>query len=350
MASLILGAVMKRYLNTLFITTQKTYLRKELDTLIVKSPNAKTRLPLLNYESIVCFGNIIASPFLIAACMEKGINISFLSEYGKFLWRAQGKTHGNVVLRRAHYRLADDEEKSLSISKNMIIGKTANSLNVLDRAIRDHANKINSDKVVKVSEFLKTSIDNILSCQMADSLRGVEGDIARNYFSVFDEMILKQKDDFSFDGRNRRPPLDKVNAMLSFGYTLLHHNMVSALESVGLDSAVGFFHTDRSGRMSLAFDLMEEFRAFFVDRLVLTLINREQIRSSHFEQQGSGAVLLNDKGRKIFLNAFQEKKKEVITHPFINQKMHIGILFHIQAQLLARYIRGDIDEYPPYFW
>ncbi len=341
---------MKRYLNTLFITTQKTYLKKELDTLIVKSPSGKTRLPLLTLESIMCFGNIMASPFLIAACMEKGINISFLTEYGKFMWRAVGKTNGNVVLRRQHYRLADDEEKSLLVAKNMLIGKTTNSHRVLERAIADHAHKIDSDKVGKALELLNSSIDNINLWTTADSLRGVEGDIARNYFSVFNEMILKQKDDFIFDGRNRRPPLDRVNAMLSFGYTLLHHNMISSLESVGLDSAVGFFHTDRSGRMSLALDLMEEFRAFFVDRLILTLINRQEIRASHFEEQGSGAVILNDKGRKIFLNAFQEKKKEVITHPLLNEKMHIGILFHVQAQLLARYIRGDTDAYPPYFW
>ncbi len=341
---------MKRYLNTLFITTQKTYLKKELDTIVLKSPNGKTRLPLLTFESIMCFGNISASPYLIASCIEKGINISFLTEYGKFMWRAHGKTHGNVVLRRAHYRLADDDEKSLSIAKNMIIGKTTNSRNVLDRAIRDHADKIDCDKVGKALEFLRSSIDSINNCTTAESLRGIEGDIARNYFSTFDELILKQKDDFIFDGRNRRPPLDMVNAMLSFGYTILHHNMISALEAVGLDSAVGFFHSDRSGRMSLALDLMEEFRAFFVDRLVLNLINRQEIRASHFEQQGSGAVVFNEKGKKIFLNAFQEKKREVITHPYINEKMHIGILFHIQAQLLARYIRGDMDAYPPYFW
>lgn len=341
---------MKRYLSTLFITTQKTYLKKQLDTIVVKRADGVKidPLPLLNYESIVCFGNISASPFLIGACIEKGINISFLSEYGKFLWRASGKTHGNVVLRRQHYRLADDEAKSLSIAKNMIIGKTSNSYRVLERAISDHANKIDSDKVYKVMEFLKASFENINTCTNFDSLRGVEGDIARNYFSVFNEMILKQKDDFIFDGRNRRPPLDKVNAMLSLGYTLLHSSMVSALETVGLDSAVGFFHADRSGRMSLALDLMEEFRAFFVDRLVLTLINRGEIQASHFEEQGSGAVLLNEKGRKIFLNAFHKKKGEVITHPYTNEKMHIGILFHVQAQLLARYIRGDMDAYPPY--
>lgn len=341
---------MKRFLNTLFITTQKTYLKKELDTIIVKNENGKTRIPLLMLESIICFGNILASPFLIGACMEKGISVSFLTEYGKFLWRAQGKTHGNIVLRRAHYRLADDTEKSLSVAKNMMLAKTMNSKIVLDRALRDHKEKIDVHKIETSSQFLKDSIDKITTCTNINTLRGFEGDIARNYFSVFDDLILQQKDTFNFAGRNRRPPLDRVNAMLSFGYTILHHNMISVLETVGLDSAVGFFHRDRSGRMSLALDLLEEFRAFFIDRLVLTLINRNEITEKHFEKQISGAVLLNDTGRKIFLNAYQEKKKEVVEHPFIGEKMHIGILFHIQAMLLARFIRGDIDEYPPYFW
>ncbi len=240
---------MKRFLNTLFIQTQKTYIKKELDTIIIVNENGKVRIPLLTLESIICFGNVMASPFLISACLERGISISFLTEYGRFMWRGQGKTHGNVVLRRAHYRLADDKEKSLLVAKNMIIAKTHNSKVALERAIRDHGESVDRERIKFISLGLKNSIDKIYECKNIDSLRGVEGDIARNYFSVFNELIVKQKSDFIFNGRNRRPPLDRVNAMLSFGYTILHHNMISALETVGLDSAVGFFHRDQKNAL-----------------------------------------------------------------------------------------------------
>lgn len=342
---------MQRFLNTLYVTTQKAYLHKKGEAVeILLNDQRLASIPLINLDSIVCFGNIHVSPFLLGAASEHNITISFLSEYGKFLARSQGPVAGNVLLRKAQYRISDDEDQSLKVARYFITGKIANQKTVLQRAIRDHREKVDVARISSAIDELNQSLNRIDHVSDLDALRGVEGDAAEAYFSVFDELITSQKEGFSFKGRNRRPPLDNVNAMLSFVYTLLYHDMISALECVGLDPAVGFLHRDRPGRLSLALDLMEEFRAFFADRLVLSLINRNEVTVDQFETSASTAVLMNDVSRRTCIKAYQKKKEVAINHPYIDQKMHLAILFHTQARLLARYIRGDIDGYPVYLW
>lgn len=342
---------MQRFLNTLYITTQKTYLHKKGDAVeVILEDKVIADIPLITLDSIVCFGNISVSPFLLGACPEHNVTISFLSEFGKFLARVQGPVAGNVLLRKAQYRISDDEEKSAQIAKYFIAGKIANQKTVLQRVIRDHKDKIDVDRIEKAILELNKALDKLEQQNDLDKLRGIEGDAAESYFSVFNEMIISQKDDFKFEGRNRRPPLDNVNALLSYVYTLLYHDMISALEVIGLDPAVGFLHRDRPGRLSLALDLVEEFRAFFADRLVLNLINRKEITGNQFIKTASGAIVMDDSARKTVITAYQKKKEVVVTHPYVEKKMHLAILFHTQAQLLARYIRGDIDGYPAYIY
>lgn len=342
---------MQRFLNTLYVTTQKTYLHKKGEAIeVIVNDNVFASIPMINLDSIVCFGNIYVSPFLLGACPEHNITISFLSETGKYLARVQGPVAGNVLLRKQQYRISDDKSKSLDAARYFIIGKIANQKTVLQRAMRDHAEKIDSEKIKDIINVLNINIDKIEKINDLEKLRGIEGDSAEKYFSVFDELITSQKDDFKFTGRNRRPPLDNVNAMLSYTYTLLYHDMISSLECVGLDPAVGFLHRDRPGRLSLALDLMEEFRPFFADRIVLSLINRKEVSKNDFEITASGAVIMKDEARKKLVTTYQKKKETIITHPFVDKKMHTAILFHTQARLLARFIRGDIDGYPVYLW
>ncbi len=342
---------MQRFLNTLYVTTQKSYLHKKGEAVeIIVGDEVKARIPLITLDSIVCFGNISVSPFLLGACPEKNITISMLSETGQFLARVQGPVAGNVLLRKAQYRLSDDKVQSAKVAKYFITGKIANQKTVLQRAVRDHSKKIDELKVKSAIAILNNNITKIEGECDLDKLRGIEGDSAEAYFSVFDELIVSQKDSFRFTGRNRRPPLDNVNAMLSYVYTLLYHDMISALECSGLDPAVGFLHRDRPGRLSLALDLMEEFRSFFADRLVLSLINLNEVSPPQFETSASNAVIMNDESRKTLITAYQKKKEVVVNHPYVEKKMHLAILFHTQARLLARFIRGDIDGYPVYIW
>lgn len=342
---------MKKYLNTLFVTTQGAYLSKEGETVVV-SVEKETRLqvPIHTLGGIVCFGNVGMSPFLMGFCAENNVAVSFLTEYGKFLARIHGKTNGNVLLRREQYRRADDLGFCADVARNVIIGKVCNARTVLQRALRDHSDKINSSDLETTVRRLGTVIDGINKVRELDLLRGIEGDSARAYFEVFDHLIVSQKDDFKFDERNRRPPLDNVNCLLSFIYTLLMHDVRSALEGVGLDSYVGFLHRDRPGRASLALDMMEEFRPFVADRLVLSLINRSQVNAKSFKKSKTGAVIMNDDARKNVLVSYQKRKQEEIFHPYLNESVQIGLLFHIQAMLLARYLRGDLDGYPPFIW
>lgn len=342
---------MKKHLNTLFITTQGAYLSKEGETVLVRVENdVRLRMPIHMIGGIVCFGNVLCSPFLLGFCAERDVTVSFLSEHGRFLARVQGPVSGNVLLRRTQYRKSDDREASAGIARNLLIGKLANCRIVLQRALRDHAEKVNVQALTDAASGLTLCIERLDREPDLDALRGIEGNGASLYFGVFDELITAQKEDFTFQERNRRPPLDNVNALLSFVYTLVMHDVRSALESTGLDPAVGFLHRDRPGRPGLALDMMEEFRPFLADRLVLSLINLKKIRGSGFRKSESGAVTMSDETRKEVLVSYQNRKQEEIVHPFLDEKVNVGMLFHVQALLFARTLRGDLDGYPPFIW
>ena len=342
---------MKKLLNTLFVTTQGAYLSKEGETVLVNvEREVRLRLPIHTLDGIVCFGNVLCSPFLLGMCAERDVSVSFLTEQGRFMACVRGPVSGNVLLRREQYRKADDMDMSSAIARSILTGKFANCRAVLQRALRDHDGKIQTGVIRQTSAKIKEAIRQVRSDLPLDVVRGIEGDTARAYFSVFDHLIVAQKDGFMFKGRNKRPPLDNVNCLLSFLYTLVMHDARSALESVGLDPSVGFLHRDRPGRHGLALDLMEEFRPFLADRLTISLINLMQVKEKGFQKSESGAVLMNDDTRKAVLVAYQQRKQEEIEHPFIGEKMPIGLLFFMQALLLARFIRGDIDGYPTFIW
>ena len=342
---------MKKLLNTLYITSPGKYISLDGENIVVSEKEEELmRLPMHNIEAIITFGYAGASPALMGACSERNISISFLTPSGRFLARVTGRQRGNILLRREQYRIAGNEEESFKIAKNCIIGKLYNSKWVLERTCRDYPMRVDKNKLKDVSEKLSAAMIGAKNAESADYLRGIEGKAASDYFSVFDEMILQQKSDFSFSSRTRRPPLDPINAMLSFAYSLLTGMCSSALESVGLDPYEGFFHTERPGRASLALDMVEELRSVMADRFVLTLINKRIADPSCFVKKESGAVIMTDSFRKTFLSHWQSKKQEVITHPFLDEKVEWGMVPFAQALLLARYIRGDLDEYPPFFW
>lgn len=342
---------MRKLLNTLYVTSQDSYLALENENVVVwQDDERKGQYPLLMLEGIVSFSYKGVSPALMGECTQRGISLCFMTQRGRFLARVCGESRGNVLLRKQQYRVSDDENTSCQVARNFIFGKVYNSRWVLERTLRDHALRIDNDKVKKASIQLADQLDALRICNDLNSLRGMEGELSARYFSVLDDLILNQKDSFSFDGRNRRPPQDNVNAMLSFLYTVLAHDCASALESVGLDAYVGFMHRDRPGRESLALDLMEELRPVFVDRFVLTLINTREIQAKHFQRQAGGVVLMTDEGRKVILTAWQNRKKEEITHPYLKEKMPWGLVPYVQALLLARCLRGDLDGYPPFLW
>ncbi|HDO26047.1 MAG TPA: type I-C CRISPR-associated endonuclease Cas1 [Nitrospirae bacterium] len=342
---------MKRHLNTLFVTTQGAYLSKEGETVVVKvDGEVRMRLPVHTIGGIVCFGQISCSPFLMGYCAKQNVAISFLSINGRFLAKVQGPVAGNVLLRREQYRRADDETFSADIARSVITGKLANTRTVLKRFLRDHSDKPGADDIMQASKLITSSLRRVENEESLDVMRGLEGDAAHTYFNVFDNLITSQKENFFFKERNRRPPLDRVNCLLSFLYTIVMHDVRSALETVGLDPAVGFLHRDRPGRYGLALDLMEEFRPFFADRLVLSLVNLSQVKAKGFDEKENGAVLMDDDTRKEVLVAYQTRKQDEIIHPFLNEKVTIGLLFHTQALLFARYLRGDLEAYPPFIW
>ena len=342
---------MKRLLNTLYVTSQGSYLSKEGETVSISIDHEqKLRLPIHTLDGIVCFGQVACSPPLMGFCAERNVSLTFLTENGKFLARVQGPVSGNVLLRREQYRRADDPEFSATVARVIVCAKIANSRNVVMRAARENPEPNRSTPLRLAGENLARLLGELRTPLPLEIVRGKEGEAAKIYFGQFDHLITTQKDDFKFTSRNRRPPLDNVNALLSFLYTLLAHDVRSALEGVGLDPAVGYLHRDRPGRPGLALDLMEEFRPILADRLVLSLINRQQIRASGFKTTETGAVIMDDETRKEVLVAYQKRKQEEIMHPFLGEKVLVGLLPHIQSLLFARFIRGDLDGYPPLFW
>jgi CRISPR-associated protein Cas1 len=342
---------MKRHLNTLYVTTQGAYLAREGEAVLVRQKDVLLlRVPIHTLGGIVCFGQIGFSPFLVGLCGERGVAVSFLTERGRFLARMEGPTSGNVLLRREQYRRADDPAASAALARSVIAAKIANSRTVLLRALRDRPDSAGAEVLKAAAAQMGQHLAALKEGVPLDTLRGLEGTAARVYFEVFDELITQQKESFFFRQRSRRPPLDNVNALLSFLYTLLRHDVEAALETVGLDPAVGFLHRDRPGRASLALDLMEEQRAFLADRLALSLVNLRQIDAAGFRTDESGGVVMDDATRKTVLVAYQTRKQEEIVHPFLAEKTTVGLLPHLQAALLARHLRADLDGYPPFVW
>lgn len=342
---------MRQLLNTLFITSEDVYSSLDGENIVIKRDGGEiARFPLHTLQAIICFSYLGASPALMGYCAEHQIQLTFCRPNGRFLCRISGPSHGNVLLRREQYRAADDPAESCRIARGLIFGKVSNARSSLDRTRRDHGLRIDCDKFSKASAHLKNLLPELLKTTEPDTLRGMEGAAASVYFNCFDDMILQDKEHFYFRGRSRRPPLDRVNALLSFVYTLLSADCASALEAVGLDAYVGFLHRDRPGRTSMAQDLMEELRPCMADRFVLTLINNRIISEHDFTIQENGAVLMSDEARRTVLKQWQTRKKDVILHPYLKEKLPWGLVPYVQALLLARYLRGDLDGYPPFLW
>jgi CRISP-associated protein Cas1 len=342
---------MKKLANVLYVTIPEAYLSLDGENVVIKKEEkVAMRLPLHNLENIVCFSYLGASPALMSACVERNVGLCFLTPHGRFQARVTGKVKGNVLLRKKQYAVSTCEAESVPIAASFLLGKIANGRKVLERALRDHALMVDVEALRQASAALKVMLQTIPTCATTAELMGFEGSAAKTYFGVFNQLILQGRDDFPFNGRSRRPPLDNVNALLSFLYTLLVNEVSSALETVGLDPYVGFLHRDRPGRPSLALDLMEELRPVFADRLALSLINRKQIGGKGFTQKESGGVIMDDETRKTVLTAWQERKKEHLLHPYLKERIPFGLIPYVQALLLARCLRGDLDAYPPFFW
>ncbi|MBF0305446.1 MAG: type I-C CRISPR-associated endonuclease Cas1 [Alphaproteobacteria bacterium] len=345
---------MRRHLNTLFVTTEGAWLRKDGANLVVEVGGAeRARFPIHMLDGVVCLGRVGMSPPRMGHCADEGVTVSFLAESGRFLARVEGERSGNVLLRRRQYRLADDPAACARIADAMVAAKIANQRTVLRRALRDHAGAVEAGRQARLDDAQRRLTEMARRAAVSETLevvRGCEGDAASAYFGVFDILIRRDEEAFRFTGRNRRPPLDACNALLSFVYAMLGHDCRSALESVGLDPQVGFLHRDRPGRAGLALDLMEEFRPVLADRLVLSLINRRQIGPTDFVTHEGGAVTLTDETRKTVLTAWQDRKRDEITHPFLEEKVTLGLVPQLQARLLARHLRDDLDGYPPFVW
>lgn len=342
---------MRQLLNTLYILSENSYLSLDGENIVISQNKTELqRVPLHRLESIVCFSYSGASPALMGKCARLGIDLSFFDPHGRFLARTVGEERGNVLLRQTQYRIADSETESCRYARYFILGKVYNARWVLERATRDHPQRVPVEQLKRTSSQLAAALPLIEQCEDADQLRGLEGEAAQRYFDCFDSLILQQHDSFAFTGRSRRPPLDNINALLSFAYSLLAVDCASALQSVGLDPYVGFLHRARPGRRSLALDLMEELRTVYADRFVLSCVNQKIVTPKHFQAQENGAVLLTDEGRRAFLAAWQNRKKETISHPFLGEKIPWGLVPYVQALLLARTLRGDLELYPPFFW
>ncbi len=342
---------MRHLQNTLYVTSKDSYLSLDNENVVINRNGAVVKkLPLRMFEQILCFSYMGASPALLGECAKRGIAFSFYNPNGRFWTRASVCNNSNVLLRKTQCRISDDEQHSCEIARNFIVGKIYNSRSVLERARRDHALIVNTEAIAKASHEMLGIARLAKDCIDLSILRGLEGEAASLYFANFNELILQNKQVFSFRTRVKRPPTDPINALLSFTYTILANDCASALEGVGLDSEIGFLHRDRPGRASLALDLMEEFRSVYADRFVLTLINNRIVNEKSFDVQDNGCVLLTDKARRSFFDNWQERKREIITHPFLKEKVPWGLIPFVQAQLLARYLRGDIEEYPSFLW
>lgn len=338
-------------LNTLFVTTDGAFLKKAGESIAVSvNKEIKLRLPIHNLGGIVCFGRVLCTPGLLGLCAKRGVSVSFLSTNGRYLAKVQGPTSGNVLLRREQYRQADAVSSCVPIARSTVLAKIANCRTSLQRTLRDHGEKVDSPRLEKAINHLDVYLQDVKNERDIERIRGFEGYASRCYFEVFNDMITVQKEAFILEGRSRRPPQDNVNALMSFIYTLVLHDVTSALETVGLDPQVGFFHRLRPGRPSLALDLMEEFRPVLADRLVLSLINLKQVDASGFLKEESGGIKMDDGTRKVVLSAYQKRKQDEITHPFLEEKIPFGMAFFAQALLMARFLRGDLDGYPPFFW
>lgn len=342
---------MRRIGNTIYILSDDLYLTVNGMNVVAKRSGTEVgRVPLHTLSSIYSFSYMGASPALMGKCAEKGIELAFFTPRGKFLADVAGMPRGNVLLRHKQSILAEDDSRSLAIAKSFILGKVFNSKWILERCMRDHGMRVNVDSLQQVSRKMSESLKSIRACTSIDALRGIEGDAAAQYFSVLNELILSREDAFKFNGRSRRPPCDPVNAMLSLFYTMLSLDCSSALRGAGLDPYIGFMHTERPGRRSLALDCMEELRPVLVDRFVLTCINNHMVKPRHFIEHESGEVRLTDEGRKVLFDAWQTKKRDTVMHPYLHEKMPWGLIPFVQAQLLAQAVRGDIDGYPPFMW
>jgi CRISPR-associated protein Cas1 len=342
---------MKKLANVLYVTTPEAYLSLDGENVVIKKDEqTSTRLPLHNLENIVCFSYLGVSPALMGACAERNVGLCFLTPNGRFQARISGKVKGNVLLRKKQYEVSEKNDESVPIATSFLLGKVFNCRKVIERALRDHAMLVDVQTLTAASASLKETLTAIQGCKTINDLMGFEGSAAKIYFGVFDQLILQQREDFTFKERSRRPPLDNLNSLLSFLYTLLTNDVSSALEVVGLDPYVGFLHQDRPGRPSLALDLMEELRPVFADRLALSLVNRKQVLGKGFTQKESGGILMDDNTRKTVLTAWQERKKEEIVHPYLKERIPFGLIPHVQAMLLSRFLRGDLDAYPPFFW
>ena len=342
---------MKTHDNTLYVTTQGAYLAREGTNVLVRvEKQTRLRIPIHNLGGIVCFGNVSCSPFVMGLCGQSGVAISFLTEHGRFLARVLGPQTGNVLLRRAQHRMTSDPAQAAELARMVITAKIANARTVLQRARRDHPDRVFPELIETVVDRTACLLRELQRPMPLEQIRGTEGEAAKSYFVAFDELILQQKEAFFLHQRTRRPPRDNMNALLSFLYTLLTHDFVAACESVGLDPQMGFLHADRSGRPSLALDLVEELRPMLADRLALSLVNRQQIDPKGFSLRESGGVEMDAATRKTVLVAYQKRKAEELVHPFLQEKMTVGLLPHVQARLLARWLRGELDAYPPFFW
>lgn len=337
---------MRKLLNTIYVTNESSYLTLDGENLVCKvEGEIKLRIPFENIENIVCFNYIGCSPALMGKCVGKTIPINFISPQGKFLAKVCGETKGNVFLRVA--QIDKFRENGLNLAQNTMAAKFSNTRQLIRRTLHDNAKLREDEQIKKVMEVLDSGIRKVFDAKNMEEVMGIEGNCAQNYFSIFDKLITNEKVPFTFELRTKRPPLDPINAILSFVYTLLTSEYAAALETVGLDSYIGFCHTLRSGRSSLACDLVEETRCI-VERFVITLLNLQIIGETDFEKQISGAVWLNDEGRKKVLTRWQEKKRSDIVHPYLKQKIPLGLLPYVQSNLLAKYVRGEMESYPPF--